>query len=149
MSLSILCNTATIIIIIIVIIIIIIVVVVVTTTTTVTTVEVIQFRSRTNDSVNQYSLYQSFTGVVCHSLQFPTSQLPSSVSAWRPLYRSFLVGLCTGQRYILIGSCSTTRPHCSKRIRTINTTGAAKGILRLPHRWQRVVHNAGDYIEGQ
>ena len=34
-------------------------------------------------------------------------------------------------------------------IRTINTTGAAKGILRLPHRWQRVVHNAGDYCEGQ
>ncbi|PNF17990.1 hypothetical protein B7P43_G17351 [Cryptotermes secundus] len=34
-------------------------------------------------------------------------------------------------------------------IGTINTTGAAKGILRLPHRWQRVVHNAGDYIEGQ
>ena len=34
-------------------------------------------------------------------------------------------------------------------IRTINTTGAAKGILRLPHRWQRVIHNAGDYIEGQ
>ena len=32
---------------------------------------------------------------------------------------------------------------------TINTTGSAKGILRLPHRWQRVVHNAGDYIEGQ
>ena len=34
-------------------------------------------------------------------------------------------------------------------IRTINTTGAAKGILRLPHRWQWVVHNAGDYTEGQ
>ena len=34
-------------------------------------------------------------------------------------------------------------------IRTINTTGAAKGILRLQHRWQRVVQNAGDYIEGQ
>ena len=34
-------------------------------------------------------------------------------------------------------------------IRTTNTTGAAKGILRLPHRWQRVLHNAGDYIEGQ
>jgi len=29
----------------------------------------------------------------------------------------------------------------------MNTTGAAKGILRLPHRWQRVVHNAGDYFE--
>ena len=34
-------------------------------------------------------------------------------------------------------------------IRTIKTTGAAKGILRLPHRWQRVVYNAGDNIEGQ
>jgi len=34
-------------------------------------------------------------------------------------------------------------------IRTINTTGAAKGILQLPHRWQRVVHSAGDYSEGQ
>ena len=36
-----------------------------------------------------------------------------------------------------------------RSIRTINTTGAAKGNLLLPHRWQRVVHNAGDYIEGQ
>jgi len=36
-----------------------------------------------------------------------------------------------------------------RSIRTINTTGAAKGILRLPHRWKRVVHNAGDYTEGQ
>ena len=32
-----------------------------------------------------------------------------------------------------------------RSIRTINTTGAAKGILRLP----RVVHNVDDYIEGQ
>ena len=36
-----------------------------------------------------------------------------------------------------------------RSIRTINTRGAAKGILRLAHRWQRVVHNAGDYTEGQ
>jgi len=36
-----------------------------------------------------------------------------------------------------------------RSIRTKNTTDADKGILRLPHRWQRVVHNAGDYIEGQ
>ena len=36
-----------------------------------------------------------------------------------------------------------------RSIRTINTTGAAKGILRLTYRWQRVVHNPGDYIEGQ
>ena len=36
-----------------------------------------------------------------------------------------------------------------RSIRTINTTDAAKGIVRLPNRWQRVVHNAGDYTEGQ
>ena len=36
-----------------------------------------------------------------------------------------------------------------RSIRTINTTDAAKGILRLPHRWQRIVHNAGDYNKGQ
>ncbi|GBO21181.1 hypothetical protein AVEN_261640-1 [Araneus ventricosus] len=36
-----------------------------------------------------------------------------------------------------------------RSIRTINTTGAAKGIPQLPHRWQRVVHNASDYIEGE
>jgi len=36
-----------------------------------------------------------------------------------------------------------------RSIRTINTTGAVKGILRLPYHWQRVVHNAGDYSEGQ
>ena len=36
-----------------------------------------------------------------------------------------------------------------RSIQTISTTGAAKGILRLPHRWQRVAHNAGDYTEGQ
>jgi len=34
-------------------------------------------------------------------------------------------------------------------IRTINTTGTAEGILRLPNRWRRVVHNAGDYSEEQ
>ena len=36
-----------------------------------------------------------------------------------------------------------------RSIRTINITGAAKGILRLPQSWQRVVHNAGDYTEKQ
>jgi len=36
-----------------------------------------------------------------------------------------------------------------RSIRTIKKTGSVKGILRLPHRWQRVVHNAGDNTEGQ
>ena len=41
------------------------------------------------------------------------------------------------------------RQAVDRSIRTINTTGAAKRVLRLPHRWQRVVHNAGDFTEGQ
>ena len=53
----------------------------------------------------------------------------------------------------LHGICFRTVPETlqavDRSIRTINTTGAAKGILRLPHRWQQVVHNAGDYIEEQ
>jgi len=36
-----------------------------------------------------------------------------------------------------------------RSIRTINTAGAAKVILQLPHHWQWVVHNAGDFTEGQ
>ena len=35
-----------------------------------------------------------------------------------------------------------------RSVRTINKTGAAKGIMRLPHRWERVLHNVGEYIEG-
>ena len=31
---------------------------------------------------------------------------------------------------------------------TINKTGAAKGIMRLPHHWERVLHNFGEYVEG-
>ena len=30
----------------------------------------------------------------------------------------------------------------------MNKTGAAKGIMQLPHRWERVLHNFGVYIEG-
>ena len=35
-----------------------------------------------------------------------------------------------------------------RSVRTINKTGAAKGITRLPHRWERVLHNFVEYIEG-
>jgi len=41
----------------------------------------------------------------------------------------------------------TTDAVC-RSVRTINKTGAAKGIMRLPHRWERVLHNVGEYIEG-
>ena len=34
-----------------------------------------------------------------------------------------------------------------RSVRTINKTGAAKGIMRLPHRCKRVLHNFGEYIE--
>jgi len=35
-----------------------------------------------------------------------------------------------------------------RSVRTINKIGAAKGIMRLPHRWECVLHNVGEYIEG-
>ena len=35
-----------------------------------------------------------------------------------------------------------------RSVRNIDRTGTATGIWRLPHRWQRVVDNAGDYVEG-
>ena len=35
-----------------------------------------------------------------------------------------------------------------RSVRTVNKTGAAKGIMQLPHRWEHVVHNFGEYIEG-
>jgi len=35
-----------------------------------------------------------------------------------------------------------------RSVRTINKTGASKGIMRLPHRWERVLHKDGEYIEG-
>ena len=33
-------------------------------------------------------------------------------------------------------------------VQTINKSGAAKGIMRLPHRWERVLHNFGECTEG-
>ena len=59
--------------------------------------------------------------------------------------KSKLQGLC-GIRFRTVPEILQA---VDRSIRTINATGAAKGILRPPHRWQRVVHNAGDYIEGQ
>ena len=52
-------------------------------------------------------------------------------------------------RGIRFGTVPEILRSVDRSIRTINTTDAAKGILRLPHRWQRVVHDADVYIEGQ
>ena len=35
-----------------------------------------------------------------------------------------------------------------RSVKNIDRTGSSTGIRRLPHRWQRVADNAGDYIEG-
>ena len=64
------------------------------------------------------------------------------------MFRSFTLIQCSHQHCVQ-PVASDVEVVGYRSIRTINTTGAAKGILRLPHRWQRVVHNAGDYIEGQ
>ena len=67
------------------------------------------------------------------------------------MFRSFTVLECSHQHSVepVASDVEEILQAVDRSIRTINTTGAAKGILRLPHRWQRVVHNAGDYIEGQ
>jgi len=57
------------------------------------------------------------------------------------MLRSFTVLRCSHQHCV---QPEEILQAVDRSIRTINTTGAAKGILRLPHRWQRVVHNAGD-----
>ena len=79
----------------------------------------------------------------------------------RYMFRSFTVLQCSPCDFDLIpkmkeplrGIRFRTVPEIlqavDRSLRTINTTGAAKGILRLLHRWQQVVHNAGDCSEGQ
>ena len=69
-----------------------------------------------------------------------------------PRSGSFILGIKSksqGLRGVRFRTVPEILQGVDRPIRTINTTGAAKGILRLPHRWQRVVHNAGDYNEGQ
>ena len=69
-----------------------------------------------------------------------------------PRSGSFILGIkwkSQGLRGIRFRTVPEILQAADRSIRTINTTGAAKGILLLPQSWQRVVHNAGDYIEGQ
>ena len=47
----------------------------------------------------------------------------------------------TAARWVQAFRCRLLRPDHQK-------TGAAKGIMRLPHRWELVLHNFGEYIEG-
>ena len=66
-----------------------------------------------------------------------------------PRSGSFILGIKEPLRGIRFRTVPEILQAVDRSIRTINTTGAAKGILQLPHRWQRVVHSAGYYIEGQ
>ena len=47
----------------------------------------------------------------------------------------------TVARWVQAFRCRPLRPDHQQK-------GAAKGIMRLPHRWERVLHNFGEYIEG-
>jgi len=60
-----------------------------------------------------------------------------------------IISLYTTLRGIRFRTVPEILQALDRSIRTIKTTGATEGILRLPHRWQRVVHNTGDYIEKQ
>ena len=67
----------------------------------------------------------------------------------RYMFRSLIPKMKEPLRGIRFRTVPEILQAVDRSIRTINTTGTAKGILRLPHRWQRVVHNAGDYTEGK
>ena len=50
-----------------------------------------------------------------------------------------------GKRYRTIEDVKQAAEHS---LRTINRLDSANGIQRLLRRWEQVVHNGGDYIEG-
>ena len=50
-----------------------------------------------------------------------------------------------GKRY---GTIEDVKQAAERSLRTINRLGSASGIQRLPRRWEHVVNNGGDYIEG-
>ena len=100
---------------------------------------------------NRY-MFRSFTGLQCshqHCVQPVASDVEVEVEVTSPCDFDLIPKMKEPLRGIRFTTVPGIRQAVDRSIRTINTTGAAKGILRLPHRWQRVVHNAGDYIEGQ
>ena len=50
-----------------------------------------------------------------------------------------------GKRYRTI---EDVKQAAERSLCTINRLGSANGIQRLPRRWEHIVHNGGDYIEG-
>ena len=94
------------------------------------------------------------TGFLCIALEMLATRVGTLIVATiylqliqnRYMFRSFTVLQCSHQHCVQPVASDV---EVDRSIRTINTTGAVKGILRLPHRWQRVVHNAVDYTEGQ
>ena len=50
-----------------------------------------------------------------------------------------------GKRYRTI---EDVKQAAERSLHTINRLGSANGIQRLPRRWEHVVHNGGNYIEG-
>jgi len=96
-------------------------------------------------------MFRSFTVLQCshqHCVQ-PSVQSSRSHKGLSPCDFDLIPKMKEPLRGIRFRTVPEILQAVDRSIRTINTTGAAKGILRLPHRWQRVVHNAGDYIEGQ
>jgi hypothetical protein len=80
--------------------------------------------------------------ILIHQQIMQIRQLSSKPTSYTILQYCFRY--CSVIQYMKILTLCSHAGSCNKY-----TTGAAKGILRLPHRWQRVVHNAGDYVEGQ
>ena len=94
-------------------------------------------------------MFRSFTVLQCshqHCIQSVASRSHKGLS---PCDFDLIPKMKEPLRGIRFRTVAEILKAVDRSIRTINTTGAAKGILRLPHCWQQIVYNAGDYIEGQ
>ena len=103
---------------------------------------------------NRY-IFRSFTVLLCshqHCVQLVASGSASASGSHKglsPCDFHLIPKMKEPLRGIRFRTVPEILQAVDRSIRTIHTTDTAKGILRLPHRWQRVVHNAGDYTEGQ
>ena len=97
---------------------------------------------------NRY-MFRSFTVLQCSHQHCVQPVARASHKGLSPCDFDLIPKMKEPLRGIRFRTVPETLQAVDRSIRTINTTGAAKSILRLPHRWQRVAHNAGDYIEGQ
>ena len=120
----------------------------------------LQMDSRINRLVSSYQLNAHFLySITIYMLHYNPQHVSSNtllIFRWTNciITASGIITLCKWPYSMLVesGLQSALHLHTVQLLTEGDDTrgcGDTIGILRLPHRWQRVVHNAGDYNEGQ